>query len=382
MNNIRYIMLLATCWLSAQTGLYNAGNIRIHDEGKLGFHTNLINDNSFDTNLGLAGFYGSTSVSVSGAFIPVFFDTEIANDGGVDLLTSLSSLNNTNFVVGDFRTSRAQPDISFNFIDDAFFVGEGDPTKIDGYATITGIQGFTFPVGDAVHLRELSLNSDVMNSFARCAYFFEDPNNPSQFPGFDTALRPRDIAAISNLEFWHLEGNEISTVTLTWNSRSSISTIAADPGSVTVVGWSKSEGRWTELGNVAVSGDLNSGFVTSFSFVPNEYAVLSLGSLAEPVELLTLDNYIVTPNGDGINDFLEIPELVDNPNNSIRIFDRRGLKVFEMENYSNEFTGYSNVDNLVIAKDLGLPEGVYFYLVTLNDLGLNYQGFLFLDQQN
>ena len=98
--------------------------------------------------------------------------------------------------------------------------------------------------------------------------------------------------------------------------------------------------------------------------------------------MLTLDNYIVTPNGDGINDFLEIPELVDNPNNSIRIFDRRGLKVFEMENYTNEFTGYSNVDNLVIAKDLGLPEGVYFYLVTLNDLGLNYQGFLFLDQQN
>ena len=338
-----YILVLVTGLLKAQTGLYNAGNIRIHDEGKLGFHTNLINDNSFDTNLGLAGFYGSTPFSVSGAFIPVFFDTEIANDGGVDLLTSLSSLNNTNFVVGDFRTPRAQPDISFNFIDNAFFVGEGDPTKIDGYATITGIQGFTFPVGDATHLRELSLNSDTVNSFARCAYFFENPNNSAQFPGFNTALRPRDIAAINSLEFWHLEGNEISTVTLTWNGRSNMSAIAADPASITVVGWNISEGRWLDLGNVAVSGDLDAGFVTSFSFVPNEYAILTLGSLAEPFELLTLDNYIVTPNGDGINDFLDIPELIENPNNSIRIFDRRGLKVFEMENYVNEFTGYSNV---------------------------------------
>ena len=373
-------ILLVSGVLSAQTGLYNAGNIRIHDEGKLGFHTNLINDNSFDTNLGLAGFYGSTSVSVSGAFIPVFFDTEIANDGGVDLLTSVSSLNNTNFVVGDFRTPRAQPDISFNFIDDAFFIGEGDPTKIDGYATITGIQGFTFPVGDAVHLRELSLNSDVVNSFARCAYFFENPNSPSLFPGFNTALRPRDIAAINSLEFWHLEGNEISTVTLTWNRRSNMGAIAADAASITVVGWNISEGRWTDLGNVAVSGDLDSGFVSSFSFVPNEYAILTLGSLAEPLELLTLDNYIVTPNGDGINDFLEIPELIDNPNNSIRIFDRRGLKVFEMENYSGEFNGFSNVDNLVLERDLGLPDGVYFYLVTLNDLGFNYQGYLYLNR--
>lgn len=366
--------------LSAQTGLYNAGNIRIHDEGKLGFHTNFINDNSFDTNLGLAGFYGSTAFTVSGAFVPVFFDTEIANDGGVDLQTSLSSLNNTNFVVGDFRTPRAQPDISFNFIDDAFFVGEGDPTKVDGYATITGVQGFSFPVGDAVHLRTLSLNSDAINSFARCAYYFEDPNGSSFFPGYNTALRPRDIAAISNLEFWHLEGNEQSTVTLTWNSRSAMANIAANPGSITVVGWHISEGRWNDLGNVAISGDLDAGLVTSFSFAPNEYAILTLGSLAEPLELLTLDNYIVTPNGDGINDFLDIPELIDNPNNSIRIFDRRGLKVFEMENYSDEFTGYSNVDNLVLDRDLGLPEGVYFYVVTLKDLGFNYQGFLYLNR--
>ena len=364
----------------AQTGLYNSGNIRIHDEGNLGFHTNLINASSFDQNEGLAGFYGSTAVTVTGAFIPIFYDLEIANDGGVDLLTSISTTNNTNFVVGDFRSQKDMPTIGLNFIGDAFYVGEGDPTKVDGYAIIQDIQSFIFPVGDAAHLRPLTLNSSAVNSLARCAYFFEDPNAPSFFPGFDTSLKPREVATISSMEFWHLEGSIPSQVTLTWNRRSAVSSFAPNPNTMTVVGWNKSEGRWLNLGNAAISGDLDSGFVTSLQFVPDDYAVLTLGSLAEPVAFITLDNYILTPNGDGINDFLEIPELLEYPDNSIQIFDRRGLKVFEMENYTNEFTGVSNVDGMVLDRDLGLPEGVYFYLVSLNELGFNYQGYLYLQR--
>ena len=379
-SKLTYLILTFGLLASAQPALYNAGNIRIHDQGNLGFHTNLINESSFDQNLGRAGFYGTNTLTVTGAFIPIFYDLEIANDGGVDLFTSVSTLNNTNFVVGDFRSPKELPDIGVNFIGDAFYVGEGDPTKVDGYAIIQNIQSFIFPVGDPVHIRPLTLNSTGINSLARCAYFFEDPNASSFFPPFNTSLRPRDVAAISNLEFWHLEGNQPSIVTLTWNRRSAMANIAPEPNTITVVGWHKGEGRWQDLGNAAISGDLDSGFVTSLQFIPDDYAVLTLGSSAEPLALITLDNFILTPNGDGINDFLEIPELLENPNNSIRIFDRRGLKVFEMENYTNEFFGVSNIDNMVLARDIGLPEGVYFYLVTLNDLGLNYQGYLYLQR--
>lgn len=377
---ITFVLLLLGGILSAQTGLYNSGNIRIHDEGNLGFHTHLINASSFDQNEGRAGFYGSTAISVTGAFIPIFYDLEIANDGGVDLFTSVSTTNNTNFVVGDFRSPKDQPVVGLNFIGDAFYVGEGDPTKVDGYAIIQDIQSFIFPVGDAQHIRPLTINSSGLNTLARCAYFFEDPNAPSFFPGFNTSLKPRDVAVISTMEFWHLEGSVPSQVTLTWNRRSNLAAISPDPNTITVVGWSKAEGRWLDLGNAAISGDLDSGFVTSLQFVPDDYAALTLGSLAEPVALITLDNYILTPNGDGINDFLDIPELLEYPENSIQIFDRRGLKVFEMENYTDEFTGVSNVDNMVFDRELGLPEGVYFYLVTLNELGFSYQGYLYLQR--
>jgi len=379
-NRYFIIFFLWAVVTTAQTGLYNSGNIRIHDEGNIGFHTHLINASSFDQNEGLAGFYGSVAVSVTGAFAPIFYDLEIANDGGVDLTTSVSSLNNTNFVVGDFRSPREQSDIGVSFIGNAFYVGEGDPTKVDGYAFIQNIQNFIFPVGDAEHIRPLTLNSTATNTLARCAYFFEDINAPSFFPGYTTTLKTRDIATISNLEFWHLEGSVPSQVTLTWNARSDLTSFTLDPNTITVVGWNKAEGRWLNLGNPAISGDLDTGFVTSLQFIPDDYAVLALGSLAEPVELITLDNFILTPNGDGINDFLEIPQLLEFPENSLQIFDRRGLKVFEMENYANEFTGISNVNSGVLDRDLGLPEGVYFYLVTLNALELNYQGYLYLQR--
>ncbi len=366
--------------INGQQALYNSGNIRIHQEGQIGFHTDLINNAAFDENLGLAGFYGTSAISISGAFMPIFYDTEIANDLGVNLSTSVGVTNNTNFIIGDFISPRNQVDIYFNFINSAFSVGEGDGSKVNGYASITDQQSFTFPVGDAEQLRPLILNSSGVNNFARCAYFFEDPNNPSTFPGFNTELRPRTIAAISTSEFWRLEGTVSSTVTLNWNTRSGLAGIAEEVNSVTVMGWSKIVNRWQSLGNEAVGGDLNNGFVSSAPFIPDEYEVITFGVLAEPTDILSLDNFLLTPNGDGINDVLVIPELEQSPNNSVQIYDRNGLKVFEMLNYTNEFDGVSNVGNFVINREQGLPEGIYFYLISMDDLGLNYQGFLYLER--
>jgi gliding motility-associated-like protein len=380
---MRYlVIILSFLGLSAwaQPALYNAGNLRIHDQGQLGFHTDLINNGIFDDNLGLAGFYSATTLEISGALTPVFFDVEIAADGGVILNTSVSVRNNTNFISGDFRTNKAQPQLFYDFLQDAFYVGDSDVSKVDGYATLTDQQGFTFPVGDAQFLRPLILNSEGINAFAKCAYFFEDPNFPSTFSPFNTQIKPRSIEAVSTFEFWRLEGSVSSNVTLSWNARSNLTSIAEEVGNIVVMGWSKSAQQWLPLGNTAIGGDLSLGFVTSGPFVPDDFEIVTFGSLAIAEEILTLDNYYVSPNGDGINDFLQIPELDQSPNNSLEIYDRRGLKVFQMINYQNEFNGISNVDNFVIKREIGLPEGLYYYIISMDDLGLNFQGFLFLER--
>ncbi|QBA63475.1 gliding motility-associated C-terminal domain-containing protein [Muriicola soli] len=381
MKNIIIPIFLLLCSRSvAQPALYNSGNLRIHDQGQLGFHANLINDGIFDDNLGLVGFYSPSSLEVSGALNPVFFDVEIAADGGVILNTSVNVRNNTNFISGDFRTNKAEPQLFYEFLQDAFFVGESNVSKVDGYASMSGQQSFTFPVGDAAEIRPLILNSEATNPFSKCAYFYEDPNFPSTFNPFNTQIKPRTVEAVSTFEFWRLEGSVTSTVTLSWNARSNLSFIAEEVGNVLIMGWNKVAQQWLPLGTTAVGGDLNAGFVTSGPFIPDDFEIITFGSLAIAEDLLTLDNYYISPNGDGINDFLQIPELEQSPNNRLEIYDRRGLKVFQMENYRDEFTGISNVENTVLNRGIGLPEGLYFYIITMDDLSLNFQGFLFLER--
>lgn len=375
--------LLLTAVVSGQTALYNNGNIRIHDNGNLGFHTNLINESPFDDNSGLAGFYGS-EITVSGTVVPLFFDVESGTSNGLFMNLGIDNANNTLFITGNVLTPRTQPEIYYNFLENGFYVGDGDLNKIDGYAGITNQQNFIFPVGDELQLRPLVLTSESTNLTAKCAYFFENTGNPESLNGsFNTDDLDLDLEFVSPLEFWRLEGSVPSTVSLSWNARSDISALTDDATKVVVAGWSKISNRWINLGGNPVLGTLDEGFVTSESFFPNDYEIITLGVSKIPFEplekeVLSLDNYFVSPNGDGINDTFFIPELLQSPNNEVRIYDRYGLKVFEMDNYTDEFAGFSNVNNFVIQRDDGLPVGVYFYTIYMADLDLNYQGFLYL----
>lgn len=370
---------------NAQTALYNSGNLQIHDEGQMGFHIDLINDGSFDENLGLVGFYGDLPLSVSGVFPATFYDLEISNPDNVRLNIALNNSNNTNFVTGNFFTLRALTDTYLNFSDNVTTNGSGDISKVDGFAAISNQQNFTFPVGDQIFLRQLILQSNGINTFAKCAYYFENPNSPSTFSeSFDTNQKVASLGEISTREFWKIEGTVPSTIQITWNNRSNIGALVDDASRLGIVGWRKSTNQWVSLSGGLAVGDLTQGFVTSATFIPDDYEIVTFAdNLGEASELIKTGNYYVSPNGDGINDALEIEEINLSPNNSLKIFDRYGLKVFEMEDYSNtEFTGLANTNNFVISKDKGLPSGVYFYIISLEDIGLDFQGFLYLARES
>ncbi|MGB5370950.1 MAG: gliding motility-associated C-terminal domain-containing protein [Flavobacteriaceae bacterium] len=363
----------------AQTALYNTGNLRVHPNGQMGFHTDLINDGIFDENQGLVGFYSEADRNVFGAFAPTFSDVEFATLGATLLGTPLNLTNNANFVLGNVFSPRADPNVNLNFLAAAFYNGEGNTNKVDGFAAVSQHQNFTFPVGDGIQLRPLILNSEGVNAFAQCAYFSENPNNPVSIDAnFDTDSKPVQMGPISTREFWRLEGNVASTIQISWNPASDIAALTDDINAIIPVGFSKAANQWVSLGSSGSTGTLDDGFTTSLSFVPNDYEAITFGALGEPTELLALDNYLVTPNGDGINDYLEIPELAQSPNNLVRIFNRLGLKVFEQANYTNEFTGLANAGTIVINQAAGLPQGVYYYIATLYDLDLEFQGFLYL----
>ncbi|MCH8517388.1 MAG: gliding motility-associated C-terminal domain-containing protein [Cyclobacteriaceae bacterium] len=85
----------------------------------------------------------------------------------------------------------------------------------------------------------------------------------------------------------------------------------------------------------------------------------------------------VSANGDGLNDFFFIDCLDSFPNNRVRIFNRAGETVFEMNFYNNNdrvFEGFGNRG--VYAGSRELPAGTYFYVVDRGDGTRPVNGYL------
>lgn len=72
---------------------------------------------------------------------------------------------------------------------------------------------------------------------------------------------------------------------------------------------------------------------------------------------------IITPNGDGTNDFFVIKNIEHHPNTVVTIFDRWGRKVYDNSNYNNEW------------KAEGASDGTYFYVIDVTD-DKKYNGFI------
>lgn len=85
----------------------------------------------------------------------------------------------------------------------------------------------------------------------------------------------------------------------------------------------------------------------------------------------------VSPNGDNRNDFFEIDCITDFPTNNVKIFNRAGTLVFEMDGYDNAtkvFDGKGNRGLYLVGDDL--PDGTYFYVIEKNDGSKPQTGYL------
>ena len=94
-------------------------------------------------------------------------------------------------------------------------------------------------------------------------------------------------------------------------------------------------------------------------------------SYLDPDELKSTEIVVmqmVTPNGDGKNEFLWIENVDLALNNSLKIYNRWGIAVYEGEGYNNQnnvFDGRSKGRTTVNAQEY-LPAGVYFYIFEYN----------------
>ncbi|WP_108868130.1 gliding motility-associated C-terminal domain-containing protein [Aquimarina aquimarini] len=369
---MKRIILITVCFLShvamAQQAFHNFGDIQMHDEAKIGFHSDVINDGDFNQNLGLAGFYNTTGdLTVSGNNRPVFYDVEIDVINDLFLEIAVGVTHFQEFINGKVQTPRDRRFVSLDYINDSPYLGENDERYVDGYASITGQLDFTFPIGDDFRLRPMRIDSQAATNTARGAYFFENPNTPNFFPGsFNTDNFGNTLFAVSSFEFWDLDGATETRVTLTWDDNSNIPTLVDSLDDLRVAGWDRNLEQWVSLGNFATSGNLDNGEITSELIIPDNYVVLTFGSseiiLDGDLEIFTA----VSPNGDGVNDTFTIQGIAQFPNNELTIFNRWGVEVYHKKGYNNTWSGISE-GRATIAKDEELPVGTYYYVLKIHD---------------
>lgn len=373
-------IILMALNLNAQAALYNNGNLRIHKNGKLGFHTHYINDMPCVDNMGLAGFYGERRLLVSGAYPPAFYDVEIFNPQGLQLAVSLEVGNNLNFIHGDILTNENEKMPAVKFHTNASFTGSTASSKVRGWVKVADRKEFNFPVGDGDHLHPLKMMASTNSYISRCTYFEGIPQGIIPNPASAVVQRKEQIEGIFHHGYWMLEGTDSVKIRLLWNSESEMAQLAGDIKQITLAGWHKIRHRWETLGPVHLQGNLTQGQADSGAFIPDEFAAITFARLKKSNIAVDAGNFLITPNGDGINDFLEIPVTGTSPRNHIKIYNRYGQKVFDLEDYINQFEGTANGNRLIFNPEFSLPGGIYFYLLELIDLGVIHQGFLYLER--
>ena len=73
-----------------------------------------------------------------------------------------------------------------------------------------------------------------------------------------------------------------------------------------------------------------------------------------------------SPDGDGINEFWEIKEITNYPNNVVSIYNRWGELVFEISGYDNAANAFRGSANRGTNRGAGeLPEGTYFFTIDI-----------------
>ena len=83
-----------------------------------------------------------------------------------------------------------------------------------------------------------------------------------------------------------------------------------------------------------------------------------------------------SPNNDGINDTWVIRGLERYPNHRVRIYNVWNTRVFESENYQNDWAGTNQTQ--IYFGDGRLPEGTYYYIFDLGNGKKPLKGFVFI----
>ncbi|SHM74518.1 gliding motility-associated C-terminal domain-containing protein [Myroides odoratimimus subsp. xuanwuensis] len=241
-----------------------------------------------------------------------------------------------------------------------------DKSHAEGYVEKIGNEEFQYPKGDKGLYRYARITApEHVKDAYQGKYNLDDKN-------FFRARSAKSgvINLLDEREYWTVDkGRDNSKgdimLTLSWDERTTPKELLVNPEKeLHIVRWDAKQQLWVDEGGVV---DLEKKEITTPTSVKG-YGFFTLATVKTDLILdgdIVIYN-LVTPDGDGKNDYFIIDNINRFPNNTVEIYNRWGVKVFDTHNYDsagNVFRGYSD-GRVTISKNEKLPTGAYFYIVT------------------
>ncbi len=365
---------------TASGGYKNDGEVLLranfNNDGITNF--NLIND-------GFTRFEGFLNQKITGSK-PSAFNNLLWNNANAQpafqLYSEISVTGNSDFFKGIIDDDNFGGLMVFE--NDATHTNTDNESHVDGKVKKNGTTAFQYPIGDKELYRFAKISAPAENASNFTAkYFFEDSN-----PLYPHANRASTIKLIDNKEYWTVDktgGSADIMLTLSWDESTTtpLAIVEAPETEIHIVRWDDAKKLWIDQGEVAV--DVTGKTATTVLDVDG-YGVFTFARVNKVIaaEKIVIHN-VLTPNGDGKNDYFSIEGIKDFPNNTVEVYNRWGVKVFETKNYDsngNVFKGFSDGRSTIEINE-GLPTGTYFYVLKYTDSDANPQqkaGYLYLSR--
>lgn len=343
---------------SATGNIVNDGELFVYDHftngGTVGFTPNI--------NSGITRLYGQTGFQeLAGSGVTNLYNVEFNNDKtqySFHLMNNITIYGKADFQNGIIDNVNYPGNLIFE--NSASVENADHVSHVSGTVIKKGNKDFTFPVGDGGKYRLASISApNAVTDRYSARYHFKNPNGD-----YPLASKVYGIQEINNKEYWEinkLAGDSPVILTLSWDASTSADFITANPEGIYIVRWDPAKELWEYLDSTV---DLAKKEVTTV--VPTlNYGIFTLATVdKEVVEEYKFVNGL-SPNDDGINDFLQLDFLEGNPKNTVILFNRWGTKVYETSAYNttgNVFRGFAEGVSVIGKKEL-LPAGTYFYVI-------------------
>jgi len=178
------------------------------------------------------------------------------------------------------------------------------------------------------------------------------------------------VFATNTSSYTDAVSNAATSVTITPTTSDAAATVTVNGAAVTSGTASGALPLVVGSNAIVIKGIAFDGTVKTYVVTVTRSATPGMNSLYEPVsvvkpaEIASIEDdgimvhQGVSPNGDGINDFLTIDGITNYPDNHLMIINRNGVLIYETKGYDNQsrvFDGHSNKTGV-----MQLP-GTYFY---------------------